>query len=50
MKRPILFAFAAILLATGSTLAFMNNVCKTGHHAWCTPVSITQHDMKMGPG
>ncbi len=50
MKIPLLFALAVVvLLVTGGTLAIMNKGCKTGHHPWCAPVSITRHDAKIGP-
>lgn len=51
MKSPLWFAVAAVavVLGTGSTLAVMNNACKTGHHPWCAPVSIARHEAKLGP-
>jgi len=50
MKNPLLFALVAIvLLGTGGTLAFMNNACKTGQHAWCAPLSM-RHEAKIGSG
>ena len=51
MKRHLLFALTVVvLLGSGSTLAIMNDACKTSHHPWCAPVSITRHDAKIGPG
>jgi hypothetical protein len=52
MKRPLLLALVGIfLLGTGSALAFMNNACKTGHHAWCDPARVARHQAKIGaPG
>jgi hypothetical protein len=44
MKTPLLIIFtAAIVLATGSTLAIMNSACKSSRHAWCAPVSDVGH-------
>jgi hypothetical protein len=34
--KPLLIALtAAVVLATGSTLAVMNNACKSAQHGWC---------------
>ena len=35
MKTPLLIALVAVVLGVGSTLAIMNNACKSSHHAWC---------------
>jgi hypothetical protein len=44
MKTPLLILFtAAIVLATGGTLAIMNNACKNSRHAWCAPASDMRH-------
>ncbi len=40
---------AVILFGTGSTLAIMNNACKTSAHAWCVPSSEFQHHAKLSP-
>jgi hypothetical protein len=49
MKTPLLLiAVAAVVLVTGSTLAIMNNACKSGYHSWCAPVSGFQHHAKTG--
>ena len=35
MKPLLIVLTAAVVLAMGSTLAVMNNACKSGKHAWC---------------
>ena len=36
MKIPLLLiVLTAVVLGVGSTLAIMNNSCKSSHHAWC---------------
>jgi hypothetical protein len=48
MKVPLLIFLTAIVLATGSALAIMNNGCKTSHHAWCAPMSSIRHHVQTG--
>ena len=48
MKTPLLIALTAVVLLAGSTLAIMNNACKSDHHAWCAPVSDIRHHVKTG--
>lgn len=52
MKSPLLIMLTAavVLLGTGSTLAVMNNACKTSHHSWCapTPNPDFRHEAKIG--
>ena len=48
MKTPLLIVLAVVVLGTGSALAIMNNVCKSGHHAWCAPISDIRHHAKIG--
>ena len=48
MKTPLLIVIAALVLVTGSTLAIMNNACKSSHHSWCAPASSIQHHVKIG--
>jgi hypothetical protein len=50
MKSPLLIMLTAavVLLGTGSTLALMNNACKTSHHSWCAPNSDLRHEAKIG--
>lgn len=43
MKTRLLLALVAFGLAAVSTLAVMNNACKTGQHEWCAPVSTLRH-------
>jgi hypothetical protein len=53
MKIPLLFLVltgAVILFGTGSTLAIMNNACKTSAHAWCVSSSEFQHRAKTSSG
>jgi hypothetical protein len=50
MKTPLLIVVAAVVLVTGSTLAVMNNACKSGHHSWCAPASGFQHHARIGHG
>jgi len=40
---------AVVLFGTGSTLALMNNACKTGAHSWCVQSSEFQHHAKTSP-
>lgn len=46
MKTPLLIVLTAVVLGVGSTLANMNNACKSSHHTWCAPRSDTQHHVK----
>ncbi len=39
MKARLLIVLAAAVLGVGSTLAIMNNSCRSSHHAWCAPTS-----------
>ena len=48
MKTPLLIGLTAALLAVGSTLAMMNNACKSNHYAWCAQASDFQHHVKTG--
>jgi hypothetical protein len=49
MRNPVLIVLTAVvLLGTGTTLAVMNNACKTGHHAWCAPNPDMRHEAKIG--
>ena len=34
MKTPLVIVLMALVLGVGSTLAFMNNACKSGQHGW----------------
>ena len=46
MKTPLLIVLTAVALGVGSTLAIMNNSCKSSHHAWCAPTSDTRQHAK----
>jgi len=35
MRTPVLIVLTVVVLGAASTLAIMNNVCKSNHHAWC---------------
>jgi hypothetical protein len=48
MKTPLLIALTAFVLVTGSTLAIMNNACKSSYHSWCVPASSIRHHVKTG--
>jgi hypothetical protein len=39
MQTPVLIVLTAIVLLAVSTLAIMNNACKSGQHEWCAPMS-----------
>jgi hypothetical protein len=45
-----LIVLGAVALVAGSSLAIMNKACKSGHHAWCAPISGIQHHVKTGRG
>jgi hypothetical protein len=48
MKPRLLIVLAAVVLVAGSTLAIMNNACKSSHHAWCEPMSGIRHHVRAG--
>ena len=48
MKTPILFVLTAVVLGVGSTLAIMNNACKSSRHTWCAPISDIRQHTKTG--
>jgi hypothetical protein len=43
MKTLLIIVLVVLLV---STLAIMNNACKSGQHNWCAPVSSLQHQSK----
>jgi hypothetical protein len=45
--KTSLFIVLVVLLVL-STLAIMNNACKSGQHNWCAPISSLQHHTKTG--
>ncbi len=50
MKTPLLIVLTVVVLGFGSTLAIMNNACKSSHHTWCAPISDVRHQTKTGLG
>ncbi len=48
MKTPVLIILIAAVLLTASTLAMMNNACKSGYHDWCAPKFSIGHHIKTG--
>jgi hypothetical protein len=45
--RTALIAFSAAVIVVGSTLAFLNNACKSSQHSWCAPNSSLRHHAKL---
>jgi hypothetical protein len=43
MKKRLLIVMALAVFCAGSALIAMNNACKVGQHAWCTPTSDVTH-------
>jgi hypothetical protein len=39
MKSPLVIVLVAVVLVAVSTLAVMNQACKSSQHAWCAPMS-----------
>jgi len=50
MKTSVLIILTVTVLVVGSTLAVMNNACKSGQHTWCAPISTVRHHLKSSPG
>jgi hypothetical protein len=48
MRTTLVIALTAIVLIVGSTLAIMNNACKSSSHAWCAPTSTERHQIHIG--
>jgi hypothetical protein len=48
MKTPLVIVLTAVVLVTISTLAIMNNACKSNHHEWCAPMSTIRHHINTG--
>jgi hypothetical protein len=46
MNSPLLAVLIVIMLIVGSTLSILNKACKSGYHAWCTPMSTVRHHVK----
>jgi hypothetical protein len=49
MNTPVIAAIIVVVLIIGSTLAIMNESCKSGYHAWCAPVTTLRHHIKAQP-
>src|SRR6516162_6951818 len=50
MNTPLISVIIVIALIVGSTLSVMNKACKSGHHAWCAPMSTVRHHIKTAAG
>jgi hypothetical protein len=50
MKTGVLIILTAAALVTISTLAIMNNACKSGYHDWCAPKFSVRHRNNTGHG
>ena len=37
MRTPLLIIVSAVAMLTFSTLAIMNDACKSSYHKWCAP-------------
>jgi hypothetical protein len=48
MKTAVLIVLSAVVLVAGSTLAMMNNACKSTQHSWCDSTSSLRHHVKTG--
>jgi hypothetical protein len=48
MKTPLVIVLRATVLVTVSTLAIMNNACKSSQHEWCAPMSSIRHHIRSG--
>jgi hypothetical protein len=50
MKAPFAIILTAVVpVVVSSTLAIMNNACKSGRHGWCAPSSALRKDIKLEP-
>jgi hypothetical protein len=47
MKTPLLIVLTAVVLVIGSSLAIMNNACKSSPHTWCAPSSDIRHHARI---
>jgi hypothetical protein len=46
MKTPLAIVITGVVLVAVSTLAIMNNACKSSQHEWCAPMSTVRHHVK----
>jgi len=49
MNSHLLTALIVITLIVGSAVSVVKKACKTGYHAWCTPVHTVRHQAKSQP-
>ena len=49
MNTPLISVIIVTALIVGSTLSVMNKACKSGHLAWCAPMSTVRHHIKTQP-
>jgi hypothetical protein len=49
MNAPVIAVIIVVALIVGSTLSTMNKACKSGYHAWCTPISTVRHHSRTQP-
>jgi hypothetical protein len=50
MKTPLaIILTAVVLVVVSTTLAIMNNACRSGRHGWCAPRSALRQDIKVEP-
>jgi hypothetical protein len=47
MKSPLAIVLTAVVLLAVSTLAIMNNACKSSQHEWCAPSTIWHHKAQL---
>jgi hypothetical protein len=47
MKAPLAIILTVVVVV--STLAIMNDACKSGPHGWCAPSSALRQDVKLEP-
>jgi hypothetical protein len=43
MNTSVAAVIVVIALILGSALSIMNKACKSGYHAWCSPMSMIRH-------
>ena len=47
MRTPFAIVFVALVLVAVSTLAIMNNACKSSRHEWCVPSTNWHHKTQL---
>ena len=43
MRTPLVLVVVALVLVGVSSLAVMNNACKSSQHEWCVPSTVWHH-------